>query len=126
MSRIMAKGCMFDDCVFVTRLDMTTHAWSREKVMGYYYHLRILQVCKHNCGPVEELSIFSHEFLHKHLGVARLLFQDADAALNCVNKFNDATLMGKKLHVFLDPFGEQTSTQLLAANTKYEFQILPY
>lgn len=64
------------------------------------------QVCKHQCGPVEELSIYSHEFLHKHLGVARLLFQDAEAAENCVSKFNDSTLMGRKLHVFLDPFGE--------------------
>jgi len=63
-------------------------------------------VGKHNCGPVEELSIFTHEFLHKHLGVARLLFQDAEAAANCVRKFNGSTLMGKKLHVFLDPFGK--------------------
>ncbi|KAF2349583.1 RNA recognition motif domain [Trinorchestia longiramus] len=77
-------------------------------------------VCKHQCGPVEELSIYSHEFLHKHLGVARLLFQDAEAAQACVAKFNDSTLMGRKLHVFLDPFGKKCKERVAELSATLE------
>ncbi|KAA0187808.1 hypothetical protein HAZT_HAZT001490 [Hyalella azteca] len=88
-------------------------------VINWYYFL-VVEVCKHQCGPVEELSIYSHEFLHKHLGVARLLFQDADAAQNCVAKFNDATLMGRKLHVFLDPFGKKCKARVAELSSALE------
>ena len=37
VSSIWAKGCMFDDCVCVFRVDMTTPHWWKEKVTVYYY-----------------------------------------------------------------------------------------
>ena len=37
MSSIWASGCMFDECVCVIRLGMTTAPWWRKKVMVNYY-----------------------------------------------------------------------------------------
>ena len=37
MSSIWAEGCMFDDRVYVTWLDMTAAPWWSERVMVYYY-----------------------------------------------------------------------------------------
>ena len=44
VSSIWAKGCMFDNCVCVMRLDMTTPPWWREKVMVYYIIIFITHV----------------------------------------------------------------------------------
>lgn len=70
------------------------------------YPFSILQVNKHQCGSIEELEIFNHELSRKHLGVARLIFENPEGARICVKKLNNSTLMGKVLQVFLDPFGE--------------------
>ena len=51
------------------------------------------------------MEIFDHELSRKHLGVARVIFEDPEGAKTCVEKMNNATLMGRVLHVFLDPFG---------------------
>lgn len=63
------------------------------------------QVNKHQCGQIQQLEIFSHDLSRKHLGVARLVFEETESAKHCVKKLNNATLMGKVLQVFLDPFG---------------------
>ncbi|XP_042232871.1 histone-lysine N-methyltransferase SETD1-like isoform X2 [Homarus americanus] len=64
-------------------------------------------VNKHQCGSIQQLDIFTHELSRKHLGVARLVFEEPESARHCVKKLNNATLMGKVLQVFLDPFGEE-------------------
>ncbi|XP_064082523.1 histone-lysine N-methyltransferase SETD1-like isoform X2 [Macrobrachium nipponense] len=64
-------------------------------------------VNKHQCGAIEELEIFTHDLSRKHLGVARLVFEEPESARMCVKKLNNATLMGKVLQVFLDPFGKE-------------------
>lgn len=64
-------------------------------------------VNKHQCGSIQQLVIYNHELSRKHLGVARLVFEEPESARHCVKKLNNATLMGKVLQVFLDPFGEE-------------------
>ena len=38
VSSMLVMGCMLDDSVCGSRLDMTTPPWWREKVMLYYYY----------------------------------------------------------------------------------------
>lgn len=57
-------------------------------------------------GVSEELTIFYHPVTNKHLGLARVVFEQTKAAKACVDKLNDTSVMGKVLRVFLDPFGE--------------------
>ncbi|CAL4066481.1 unnamed protein product, partial [Meganyctiphanes norvegica] len=61
---------------------------------------------KHQCGVIEELLIYNHELSQKHLGIAHIVFGEPDSARLCVRKFNNQTLMGKVLQVFLYPFSE--------------------
>jgi len=56
-------------------------------------------------GVVEDLKIYYHPTTNKHLGLARLVFEDTKAAEACVNKLHNTSVMGKILRVFLDPFG---------------------
>lgn len=57
-------------------------------------------------GLCEELQIFYHPKTNKHLGLARLVFEEVKQAKMCVDKLNQTSVMGKPLQVFLDPFGE--------------------
>lgn len=58
-------------------------------------------------GVVEELFIYYHPQTNKHLGIGRVVFECVESAKDCVEKLNDTSVMGKKLEVFLDPFGEK-------------------
>ncbi|XP_076065509.1 histone-lysine N-methyltransferase SETD1-like isoform X2 [Oratosquilla oratoria] len=69
-------------------------------------------VNKHQCGMLESLHIFTHSLSRKHLGIARLVFEEPESSRRCVEKLNNATLMGKVLHVFLDPFGEECKSKV--------------
>lgn len=51
------------------------------------------------------IQIFYHPVTKKHLGMAKLIFEEAAAAKTCVQKLNDTSVMGKVVHVFVDPFG---------------------
>ncbi|KAK7086100.1 hypothetical protein SK128_010805 [Halocaridina rubra] len=77
-------------------------------------------VNKHQCGPIEELEIFTHELSRKHLGVARLVFEEPESARMCVKKLNNATLMGKILQVFLDPFGKECKKRVAETGAMLE------
>ncbi|XP_036338545.1 histone-lysine N-methyltransferase SETD1 [Rhagoletis pomonella] len=57
------------------------------------------------CGLYDELLIYHHPTTNKHLGVARIVFENVKAARICIEKYNQKSVMGKVLRVFLDPFG---------------------
>ncbi|XP_037922173.1 histone-lysine N-methyltransferase SETD1 [Hermetia illucens] len=59
------------------------------------------------CGSFDELHIYYHPVTNKHLGLARVVFESIKAARLCVEKYNQKSVMGKVLNVFLDPFGEK-------------------
>uniref|UniRef100_A0A336MTJ1 [histone H3]-lysine(4) N-trimethyltransferase n=1 Tax=Culicoides sonorensis TaxID=179676 RepID=A0A336MTJ1_CULSO len=66
-------------------------------------------------GEFDELNVYYHPINHRHLGLARIVFQTVKAAKTCIEKFNGKSVMGKVifilgrqiLHVFNDPFGEE-------------------
>jgi len=52
------------------------------------------------------LQIFYHPVTKKHLGLAKIIFEEASSAKYCVQRLNDTSVMGKVVNVFLDPFGK--------------------
>ncbi|XP_058128570.1 histone-lysine N-methyltransferase SETD1 [Anopheles ziemanni] len=58
------------------------------------------------CGTYTELYIYYHPVSNKHLGLARIVFENVRSARLCVEKFNGTSVMGKVLNVFKDAFGE--------------------
>ncbi|XP_068623377.1 histone-lysine N-methyltransferase SETD1 isoform X2 [Battus philenor] len=58
-------------------------------------------------GPYEELTIFYHPITHRHLGFARIVFQDVQYSKICIEKYNGKSVMGQVLDVFHDPFGKK-------------------
>ncbi|XP_013144812.1 PREDICTED: histone-lysine N-methyltransferase SETD1-like isoform X2 [Papilio polytes] len=58
-------------------------------------------------GPYEELTIFYHPITHRHLGFARIVFQDVQYSKMCIEKYNGKSVMGQVLEVFHDPFGKK-------------------
>jgi len=56
-------------------------------------------------GKIDLLQIFYHPVTKKHLGLAKIIFEDAVSAKCCVQRLNDTSVMGKVVSVFLDPFG---------------------
>ncbi|RZF48829.1 hypothetical protein LSTR_LSTR003209 [Laodelphax striatellus] len=61
----------------------------------------------HKIGAVDELFISYHPITKKHLGLAKIIFEDKEAAKLFVEKFNKTSVMGKIIDVFLDPFGKK-------------------
>ncbi|XP_058062335.1 histone-lysine N-methyltransferase SETD1 [Anopheles bellator] len=59
------------------------------------------------CGTFTELYIYYHPTTNKHLGLARIVFEQVRSAKLCVERLNGTSVMGKMLNVFKDPFGEQ-------------------
>ncbi|KAM7359326.1 SET domain containing 1 isoform 1-T3 [Cochliomyia hominivorax] len=57
------------------------------------------------CGSYEEIIIYHHPTTNKHLGIARIIFDNVKGARLCVEKYNQKPVMGKILNVFHDPFG---------------------
>lgn len=49
-------------------------------------------------GPFEELTIYYHPQSNRHLGFARILFQEVKSAKLCVDKYNGKSVMGKVSH----------------------------
>ncbi|KAJ8711311.1 hypothetical protein PYW07_008553 [Mythimna separata] len=58
-------------------------------------------------GPCEELTIFYHPITNRHLGFARVVFQDVKYSKLCVEKYNGKSVMGQVLEVFHDAFGKK-------------------
>ncbi|XP_053617378.1 histone-lysine N-methyltransferase SETD1 isoform X2 [Plodia interpunctella] len=58
-------------------------------------------------GPYEELRIFYHPLTNRHLGFARIVFQDVKHSKLCIEKYNGKSVMGQVLEVFHDPFGKK-------------------
>lgn len=46
-------------------------------------------------GPCEELSIFYHPVTNRHLGFARIVFQDVKYSKICIEKYNGKSVMGQ-------------------------------
>lgn len=46
-------------------------------------------------GKCDDIIIYYHPVSNKHLGVARIVFEDARGARLCVDKFNQKSVMGK-------------------------------
>lgn len=59
------------------------------------------------CGPFDEMNIYYHPVTNKHLGFARIVFDNVKAAKSCIEKYNTKSVMGKILTVFHDAFGEE-------------------
>lgn len=59
------------------------------------------------CGTYTELYIYYHPVTNKHLGIARIVFENVRSARICVERLNGTSVMGKVLNVFKDPFGEE-------------------
>jgi len=57
-------------------------------------------------GKIDLLQIFYHPITKKHLGLAKIIFEEASSARYCVQRLNDTSVMGKVVNVFLDPFGK--------------------
>ncbi|KAL5273069.1 SETD1B family protein [Megaselia abdita] len=58
------------------------------------------------CGAFDELVIHYHPENKKHLGIARIVFENVKAARACIERYNEKSVMGKILKVFLDPYGK--------------------
>ncbi|XP_052888970.1 histone-lysine N-methyltransferase SETD1 [Anopheles moucheti] len=76
------------------------------------------------CGTFTELYIYYHPVSNKHLGLARIVFEQVRSALMCVDKLNGTSVMGKVLNVFKDPFGEHCK-RLLEEKTSEKKPPLP-
>ena len=57
------------------------------------------------CGTAEEVTIGHHPATRKHLGVARIVFEEVRAAKECVRALHGRSVMGKHLQCYLDPSG---------------------
>lgn len=57
-------------------------------------------------GKIELLQIFYHPITKKHLGLAKIIFEEVAAAKSCVQRLHESSVMGKVVNVFLDPFGK--------------------
>lgn len=57
-------------------------------------------------GEIELLQIFYHPITKKHLGLAKIIFDEPIAAKNCVQKLNKQSVMGNLVKVFFDSFGK--------------------
>ncbi|XP_052738940.1 histone-lysine N-methyltransferase SETD1 isoform X2 [Bicyclus anynana] len=58
-------------------------------------------------GPYEELTIFYHPLTNRHLGLARVVFQDVKHSKICIEKYNGKSVMGQVLELLHDPFGKK-------------------
>ncbi|GAB6030334.1 hypothetical protein CHUAL_006001 [Chamberlinius hualienensis] len=58
-------------------------------------------------GQVEDITIYYHSKTKKHLGLARVTFTTVQAALNCVEKLHQTSVMGNLINVFHDMFGKE-------------------
>lgn len=47
------------------------------------------------CGTHDEPIIYYHPHTHKHLGLARVVFENVKGATACMEKFNGTSVMGK-------------------------------
>lgn len=47
------------------------------------------------CGVYDEIVIYHHPTTNKHLGIARIVFENVKAARLCVEKYNQKSVMGK-------------------------------
>lgn len=47
------------------------------------------------CGSYDDLAIYHHPSTNKHLGVARIVFENVKAARLCIEKYNQKSVMGK-------------------------------
>lgn len=47
------------------------------------------------CGPYTELNIYYHPITNKHLGLARIVFENVISAKACIDKYNGTSVMGK-------------------------------
>lgn len=52
-------------------------------------------------GPCEELTIFYHPVTNRHLGFARIVFQDVKYSKICIEKYNGKSVMGQVCIFFL-------------------------
>jgi len=52
------------------------------------------------------LHIFYHPGTKKHLGLAKVVFDETAAAKSCVQRLHKTSVMGKVVNVFFDPFGK--------------------
>nr|XP_036677598.1 histone-lysine N-methyltransferase SETD1 isoform X2 [Drosophila suzukii] len=57
------------------------------------------------CGTSDEINIYHHPTTNKHMGIARIVFENTKGARQFVEKYNQKSVMGKVLNVFCDPFG---------------------
>ncbi|XP_061389133.1 histone-lysine N-methyltransferase SETD1 [Musca vetustissima] len=73
------------------------------------------------CGQYDDITIYHHPTTNKHLGVARIVFENVKAARLCVEKYDQKSVMGKIISVFHDPFGnvcKQTIDDLTSTKPK--------
>lgn len=77
-------------------------------------------------GKTDLLQIFYHPITKKHLGLAKIIFEEAAAAKSCVQRLNDTSVMGKVVNVFMDPFGKFISIfyMKIVSNSKGNVQFI--
>lgn len=51
------------------------------------------------CGLYDDIIIYHHPTTNKHLGVARIVFENIKAARQCVEKYNQKSVMGKVMFI---------------------------
>ncbi|XP_049879061.1 histone-lysine N-methyltransferase SETD1 isoform X2 [Pectinophora gossypiella] len=76
-------------------------------------------------GPYEELTIFYHPITNRHLGFARVVFQDVKFTKLCIEKYNGKSVMGQVLEVFHDAFGKRCQELLDDKTLEKKPQPLP-
>ncbi|XP_039290820.1 histone-lysine N-methyltransferase SETD1B-A-like [Nilaparvata lugens] len=74
-------------------------------------------------GVIDELLVYYHPMNKKHLGLAKVLFEDTESAKLFVEKFNKTSVMGKVLDVFLDPFGKKCHKMYVECTEEKVFQV---
>lgn len=68
------------------------------------------------CGQTEEQTIYRHPRTQRRLGIARIVFIDVKSARNCIERYNQQSVMGNVMNVFHDSFGEQCKQLLVEAS----------
>lgn len=66
----------------------------------------LTDMCK-KFGEIEEVEILYNPKNKKHLGIAKVVFENVKAAKVAVQSLHDTSVMGNIIHVELDPKGKQ-------------------
>lgn len=64
----------------------------------------LIEFCR-KCGDVGEAKIYFHPITKKHLGIARVVFGRVRGAKDCIERYDNKSVMGGTIRCIYDAFG---------------------